>query len=71
LLRKILPKRQPAFAVLKNSSFLFFSFSHPFSPFAVHYIPKESALRGRIALPDIKNVLRKMRDTACETSAVF
>jgi hypothetical protein len=30
----------------------------------------DSALRGRIALPVIKNVSRKMRDTASETLAL-
>jgi hypothetical protein len=57
---------------IQNSKFLplFFSFSRPFALFAVKYLPKDSALRVRIAQPFIKNVSRKMRDTASETLAL-
>ena len=56
---------------IQNSKFLplFFSFSRPFALFAVN-LPKDSALRGRIAQPFIKNASRKMRDTASETLAL-
>ena len=37
--------------------------------FAVNFFWKDSALRGRIALPVIENVPRKMRDMASETLA--
>jgi|LakMenE18May11ns_1017448.scaffolds.fasta_scaffold7108622_1 hypothetical protein len=45
--------------------------THNSSPaFAVNFFWKDSALRGRIALPVIENVPPKMRDMASETLAL-